>query len=75
MLSFALYCSVLKDMSKKKPSEQPESKMGGETERKHGEEKEEGFSVLCEVHLLKCTVCLDKNDSLRFELGVFVWHM
>lgn len=45
--------------------------MGGETGRKHGEEKEEGFSELCEVHLPKHTVCLDKNDSLRFELGVF----
>ncbi len=25
--------------------------MGGERDRKHGEEKEEGFGVLCEVNL------------------------
>ncbi len=34
--------------------------MVGERDRKHGEEKEEGFGVVCEVNLPIHAVCLDK---------------
>lgn len=40
--------------------------MGGVKDRTNGEEIEEEFGVLCDVYLPIHSVCLDKNDSLRF---------